>query len=286
MRVAPEVRLVASDLDGTIIRADGSISARTIEAFNRARAAGMHIVFVTGRPVRWLDPVRDAFGQLGTVICSNGAVLYDLEAQRLLSAKTIAPADLVLAQQIILRAEPGATFAAETTRGLHLGEGFAEHSQAVGTESGTLLELGSAQLQNEGVVKFLAKSRTRSADDFLDAVGDSLRHLVSVTHSAFGISLLEMAHVAVDKSVALRDYAAGLGIGPAEVIAFGDMPNDLEMLSWAGHGYAMASGHLAAIAAASYRAPGVEQDGVARVLEQILDRDASKPWESSGPDER
>ena len=120
------------------------------------------------------------------------------------------------------------------------------------------------------MVKFLAKSRTRNPDDFMAAVAADLAHLVSVTHSAVGVSLLEMAHVEVDKSVALHAYARSLGIGPRQVIAFGDMPNDAQMLSWAGHGYAMASGHPTALTAATHLAPGVEDDGVARILEQVL----------------
>ncbi|MDO5743730.1 MAG: HAD family hydrolase [Micrococcaceae bacterium] len=265
-----DVRLIASDLDGTIIRADGSISGRTIEAFGAARDAGIHIVFVTGRPVRWLEPVRSAFGHLGTVICSNGAVLYDLEAEKLLSAATIAPQSLLTAQELILGAEPSATFAAETTRGLHLGQGFAEDSASARLGEFESLDLRSARLATDGVVKFLAKSRTRSSDDFMAAVEPALGRLVSVTHSAFDVALLEMAHVDVNKSVALAAYAAGLGISADQVAAFGDMPNDLQMLAWAGHGYAMASGHPAALAAAAYRAPGVEQDGVARILEDLL----------------
>ncbi|RAX48412.1 haloacid dehalogenase [Arthrobacter sp. AQ5-05] len=265
-----DVRLVASDLDGTIIRADGTISARTIEAFRHARESGMHIVFVTGRPMRWLDPVRRAFGHLGTVICSNGAVLYDLESESLVSAATIEPAALLEVREIILRAEPTATFAAETTRGLHLGTGFAEPGDTGRLGEIRALDLGSADLHEAGVVKFLAKSRTRDSDAFMAAVAGSLAELVSVTHSAFDVSLLEMAHVDVNKSVALGAYAAALGIGAGQVVAFGDMPNDLQMLSWAGHGYAMASGHPSARLAAAHLAPGVEDDGVARILEDIL----------------
>ena len=69
------MRLIASDLDGTIIGRDGKISARTVRAFKDAAAAGVEIVFVTGRPPRWLDPQRDQIGHEGTVLCSNGAVV-------------------------------------------------------------------------------------------------------------------------------------------------------------------------------------------------------------------
>ncbi len=264
------VRLIASDLDGTIIREDGTISRRTIEAFQAARESGINMVFVTGRPFRWLGPVREAFGHLGTVICSNGAVLYDLEAEKLLWAQTIDVEVLRRTREIITRAEPSATFAAETTRGLHLEAGFAEPHEIELISRFEPLDLHSELILEHGVVKFLAKSRTRSPDDFMAAVAGELSSLVTVTHSAKDVSLLEMAHANINKSVTLSEYAQGLGIGPDGVAAFGDMPNDLEMLSWAGHGYAMASGHPSALKAAAHLAPGVEEDGVARVIEEIL----------------
>lgn len=265
------VRLIASDLDGTIIREDGTISPRTINAFLKARENGINIVFVTGRPFRWLTPVREAFDHLGTVICSNGAVLYDLEREKLIWSKTIDVSTLHKVREIIINAEPGATFAAETTRGLHLEAGFAEPAERELISSFEPLDLCSTELLEQGVVKFLAKSRTKNADDFLASVAADLASLVTVTHSAKNVSLLEMAHPEINKSVALADYAKGLGIDPEYVAAFGDMPNDLEMLAWAGHGYAMASGHSSALAAASYRAADVEDDGVAQIIEKILD---------------
>ena len=81
------MRLVASDIDGTILGHDGKISDRTVRAFHACREAGVELVFVTGRPPRWLHPLQDRLGHTGTVICSNGAVVWDLEADRLVSAR-------------------------------------------------------------------------------------------------------------------------------------------------------------------------------------------------------
>lgn len=264
------MRMIASDLDGTIIRSDGSISERTVAAFAQARAAGIHIVFVTGRPFRWLAPVSAAFGHLGTVICSNGAVVYDLEASRLIAAKTLPAATLDEVRGIVLELEPGAHFAAETTRGVHLEHGFldpAERSMVSEPEEGMP---ASGVLESEGVVKYLAKSRRTTPDEFMARIGPHIAHLVAVTHSAPSIALLEMSHPDVNKSVALADYAHELGIDAAQIMAFGDMPNDVEMLGWVGHGYAMASGHRLAKAAARHLAGPLEDDGVARAIERML----------------
>jgi hydroxymethylpyrimidine pyrophosphatase-like HAD family hydrolase len=82
--------------------------------------------------------------------------------------------------------------------------------------------------------------------------------------------MLELSVPGINKAVTLAEYARSLGIGAADVVAFGDMPNDIEMLRWAGHGYAMASGHPEAIRAAGQQAPHFDDDGVAQVLEEKL----------------
>ena len=79
-----------------------------------------------------------------------------------------------------------------------------------------------------------------------------------------------MGPLGVNKAVTLAEYAAARGIDAADVVAFGDMPNDVEMLGWAGAGYAMASGHPQALAAAALQAPRFEDDGVAQVIESRL----------------
>src|SRR6476661_7462446 len=91
------MRLIASDMDGTILGHDGKINARTIAAFRAAAEAGVEIVFVTGRPPRWLDPLREQIGHTGTVICSNGAVVYDLVREKVISSH-------LLSRQVVLQA--------------------------------------------------------------------------------------------------------------------------------------------------------------------------------------
>ncbi|MGJ9404414.1 HAD family hydrolase [Arthrobacter sp. KK5.5] len=264
------MRLIACDLDGTILHPDNTISARTVDAFRAARDAGVEVVFVTGRPFRWLGPVQDAFGHLGTVICSNGALVYDLEAETVLDAKTVDGELVRDTRALILELEPGARFAAETTSSLYLEPGFVEPSEARLLDGVVPGAFPMDRLREEGVVKFLAKSREYTAEEFLEAVHPAIGHLVSVTHSAPNVALLEMARRDVNKAASLEVYAAALGLGAADVVAFGDMPNDVEMLAWAGRGYAMGSGHPLAKAAAHSVAETLENDGVARVIEGLL----------------
>ncbi len=264
------MRLVASDLDGTIVGHDGRMSERTVQAFRDCAAAGIEVVFVTGRPPRWLDPLREQLQHQGTVICSNGAVTYDLGAERVLDAHLLETGSILEARDIIRGLYPAAGFAAETINGFKIEAGFAEPgtSELLGGVEALPFE---ESLPGEQVIKFLARERGVTPDDFLRTVAPAVEHLVSTTHSAPSIALLEMAVPGINKAVTLSRYAEGLGIAAEDVVAFGDMPNDIQMLKWAGSGYAMSSGHPDALAAANLKAPAFEDDGVAQVLELRLE---------------
>lgn len=264
------MRLVASDIDGTILGHDGRISERTVRAFEACRAAGVELVFVTGRPPRWLYPLQEQLGHTGTVICSNGAVVWDLEAERPLSSQALNFNTVMETRRIIKGLRPDALFAAETLTGFHLEPGFIENGTSELLAEFTPAPLAQTLRSDDAVVKFLAVTRSGTPDQFLALVQPAVEHLVATTHSAPRTALLEMSAPGVNKAVTLARYAASLGIDACDVVAFGDMPNDIEMLRWAGNGYAMASGHPEAITAAGQQAPHFDEDGVAQILEAKL----------------
>jgi Cof subfamily protein (haloacid dehalogenase superfamily) len=264
------MRLVASDIDGTILGHDGKISDRTVRAFHACREAGVEVVFVTGRPPRWLHPLEDQLGHTGRVICSNGAVVWDLEADRLVSARALELDAVFETRRIIKQLRPSALFAAETLTGFHLEPGFIENESSELLSEFTPAPLHTTLTAADSVVKFLAVVRDGSADEFLAEVTPAVAHLAAATHSAPTVALLELSLPGVNKAVTLAAYATSLGIDACDVVAFGDMPNDIEMLRWAGGGYAMASGHPEAIRAAGQQAPHFDDDGVAQVLEAKL----------------
>lgn len=263
------MRLIASDIDGTILGHDGKISTRTVEAFAAATEAGIDIVFVTGRPPRWLDPIREQIGHTGTVICSNGAVTYDLSSESVLASHVLDWATVDRVRHIVAGLTPEPYFALESLTGLHVEDGFYGNRTSqfgIGIVPSSL----TPDMADGGIVKMLAVTHSGNADQFMDLVAPSLGSLIAVTHSAPELALLEMGPLGVNKAVTLARYAAARGIEAADVVAFGDMPNDIEMLGWAGSGYAMASGHPDALAAAALQAPRFEDDGVARVIESRL----------------
>jgi Cof subfamily protein (haloacid dehalogenase superfamily) len=261
--------LIATDLDGTVVRHDGVISDRTRAALKLASDAGAEVIFVTGRPPRWLSDVAAAFGHVGLAICGNGALVYDLREDAVVERHLIPAATALEVGRILRLALTGVVFAAESE----------EHG--IGREPGyvtrfdTGLEFRVAPLEDlvEGpLVKLLARHEGLDSDAMLALCGPLVQGLVEVTHSSVASAggLLEMSAYGVSKASTLAALCAARDIGPADVIAFGDMPNDLLMLRWAGTAYAMASGHPAVIAATARTAPACNDDGVAQVLEAIF----------------
>jgi hydroxymethylpyrimidine pyrophosphatase-like HAD family hydrolase len=263
----PPVRLVASDLDGTLVRRDGTVSGRTAAALAACRRAGVDVVAVTGRPPRWLADLADVLGP-ATAICANGALVWDLAEGRVVSARTIAPADALRAVDAVRRALPGTSAAMETLAGFRHETGYTPRHDArrPAVVAGDLADLVA---DDPGVVKLLLRHEATPPDVVLSAASEALAGIAEPTHSGMD-GLVEVSALGVSKATTLAELAAARGVAPEEVAAFGDMPNDVAMLRWAGQSYAMADGHPDALAAARATAPPCEEDGVAQVLEHLL----------------
>src|SRR5262249_9058284 len=107
------IKLIASDLDGTLLRNDGTISERTRSAFRDAAEAGFAIVIASGRPPRTILPIAAQLDVEGLAVCSNGAILYDLGKQVVVGNEQV-PQSLLLELVATLRdREPSICFAAE-----------------------------------------------------------------------------------------------------------------------------------------------------------------------------
>jgi len=262
------MRLVASDLDGTIVRSDGTISARTLAALEACERHGVDVLFVTGRPPRWMAPVAEATGHRGVAVCGNGAVVYDLGTERVLSTRALCRSDVLAVAEALRAVLPGAVFALETTGGYMREPGFMPHHEAArAARSGSLLELLDT---GPVVVKVLCRVEGDTADPMLALARPALAGIAEPVHSNSEGSMLEIAALGVSKASTLALIAEHRRIDAADVVAFGDMPNDVPMLRWAGRGYAMADGHAEAIEAADGVAPPCAQDGVAQVIERLL----------------
>lgn len=269
-----DVRLVASDLDGTLIGDDFRFRPRTLQALVALEEAGVPVVFVTGRPSRWLHPLRDqvvdAVAAVGTVICSNGALIYDLTTERVLAANTF-DGHLALGVVQRLREEmPGVQFSAETLRGVVAEPGWIPTDLTGLKDDVEVGSIESVLTPQDQVVKFLAKRDGHDPHEFVTAVTRHAAEFMAVTHSVPSSPLAEMSRLGLSKADALKTVCGERGIDGSQVMAFGDMTNDLEMLTWARYGFAMASGSPAVVAAVERTAPAFADDGVAQVIEQFL----------------
>lgn len=264
--VTPRPRLIATDLDGTIVRHDGSVSGRVLDAFAAASAEGIRIVFVTGRPPRWMREVADVTGHAGVGICANGAYVYDMHAEAVTETFAI-PVDTAQdAARRVREVLPDAAMGMETEAG------FA-HEERYRPRWDPFPLLGVGPIEDhftDSIAKLLVRDENLPGDEMLVRAAPVLSGVVEVTHSNVNDSLLELSALGVTKASTLALLADRWGIAQDEVVAFGDMPNDVEMLRWAGVGYAVGNAHPLALDAADAHAPSIDDDGVAVVLENLL----------------
>ena len=120
------------------------------------------------------------------------------------------------------------------------------------------------------IAKLLVRDDVLSGDVMLERAAPALSGVVEVTHSDANDSLLELSALGVTKGTTLARLAARWGIAREDVVAFGDMPNDVDMLRWAGRGYAVGNAHPLVLEVADEHAPSIDDDGVAQVLERLL----------------
>ena len=263
----PLPRLVVTDLDGTFLSPDGSVSEQNAEAVAAAQSAGIPVLFATGRPVRWLDVIRDLPGAHPTVIASNGAALYDLGAGELVDRICIDPQTALAAVRRIRTAVPDASFAFES--GTRFGYEPAYRTWPADDGTNPALHRGPAEevAVAEEFVKMLVQSQSVRPDDLLDIVRAEVADTLTATHSQtrdFG--LVEISAAGVTKASMLRRYCARLGVDAGHVAAFGDMPNDVDMLSWAGLPHVVANAHPALRALPFPVVPGNDESGVGRTI--------------------
>ena len=266
------IRLVASDLDGTLLLPDETVSERTRAALAAAKEAGITVVLVSGRQPRSLGPIAERIGVGGIAICANGALIWDLDAGTLVDATPLA-ADLAARLVHALReAIPGVLFAVELESGFGHERGWAEDPAAVRPEA---LEADAIELITGPVVKLLLRHPTlpfaELADKARQAIGDD------AVATWAGLRLVEISAAGVTKAFALERLCDRLGIDASEVVAVGDMPNDLAMLNWAGTAVAVANATQEVLEAADEVTAANVEDGVAQLLERILAANGAGP---------
>ncbi|MFJ6216875.1 HAD family hydrolase [Streptomyces sp. NPDC092296] len=265
---ASPIRLVATDLDGTLLGADSTVSPRTRATLRRLAERGIEHVIATGRPASGCAPFFDALGYRGLAVCGQGAQVYDAGRGRLLTGAEL---DRDAARDALARlaALVGPVELAVVTSGLH-GEFLVTEGFGRGDERALapFRPASVAQLWEQPVDKVLIRHRDLSDGDLVAAAARCCGPGLTVVHA--GPRMVDLLPTGFDKATGLARVADSLGVGSHEVIAFGDMPNDIPMLTWAGYAVAMGNAHPELKAVADEIAPDHDEDGVAVVLDRLL----------------
>jgi Cof subfamily protein (haloacid dehalogenase superfamily) len=263
--------LIACDVDGTLFDENETITPRTRDAVRGAVDAGALFVVATGRPPRWIRPVVEALGFAPMAVCANGAVIYDPASDRIVSARTMAVDTLGELAEIATRAIPGAGLAVERIGERAHDTATPQFISSPGYEHAWLnpdnTEVSIEDLLSAPAIKLLIrKAGARSAD----MAAELTKHVGiegDITYSTNN-GLVEIVPLGISKATGVEEVARPLGIASHEVVAFGDMPNDVPMLLWAGRGVAMGNAHPDVRAAADEVTTSNNDDGVGRVLER------------------
>lgn len=256
-------RLVATDLDGTVVRSDGTVSVRTVAALARVERAGAHLVFVTGRPPRWMGDVAEKTGHHGVAICANGALVYDLHAERVIESHLI-EAEVLREVTSRLRASlPTLAFAVERE------EGFRREAAYRSRRADAVEAMTAEDLLSRPGVKLLVQHPDLDPDTLLAKAREVVGDTVELTHAS-ATGLLEISASGVSKASTLALFCEERGVDASDVVGFGDMPNDLPMLAWVGTAYAVANAHPDVRAAVERHTASNDEDGVAQVLERLF----------------
>ncbi|MGW4747634.1 HAD family hydrolase [Streptomyces sp. NPDC004290] len=260
-------RLVATDLDGTLLRADESVSDRTRNALAAATEAGAAHIVVTGRAVPWTRHILDDLGYEGIAVCGQGAQVYHAGEHRLLTSLTLDRqlAGLALSK---IEAEVGPLAVAASRDGL---DGEVLMGPGYRAQEGPLPYVpyeDPAELWSAPLTKLYIQHPELGDDELTRLARETVGGLVDVVMAGPGI--VEILPLGLSKATGLSLAARRLGVKAAETIAFGDMPNDIPMFGWAAHGVAMGNAHEELRAVADEVTASNEEDGIAVVLERLL----------------
>jgi len=268
-------RLVASDLDGTLLTSDGVVSPRTRAAIDACRAAGIPVVGVTGRGPRLLESVRAALGGTGIAVLAQGGYVVDLDRDEVLrtvgmsrdDATAVIAAIEEVTGELIVAVEDAAE-QAEAMAPLRVQHGF----DWPYPEPAHLLPRHEV-LPVGAVLKVFLRSSRLGEDELLELARRVVDPAVAeLTHA--GLGFIEVLPPGVTKATGLAVALEHHGVQFGDVLVFGDMPNDLPMIeavtAAGGRAVAMANAHPDVLAAAAGRASGSDADGVARYVEAVL----------------
>ncbi|MCI6206482.1 MAG: HAD family hydrolase [Corynebacterium glucuronolyticum] len=231
--------IIVTDVDGTLLDDSERVPADTFAALNKALAAGSRLVLATGRPPRWLSDVLSQLPVKPTCICANGAIIYDSEYDRMDAVHTLGPKEMRSIVRAAREAIPDVTIAVERAGN----SAFNPESElfVVTPDYAPTWDTDAPGMEDDDKIlripatKLLLRHSGMTSAQMARVLASRIPSDLGYVTYSVDEGLLEVSHPGITKATGIAD----LGLTPSEVIAFGDMPNDIEMLRWAGTGVAM-----------------------------------------------
>lgn len=261
------IRLIASDLDGTLLAPDGQLSARTRSAVAAAAAAGIAVIAATGRTFRSADHRLRPSPHIRTMVCSNGALVYDLHANRVDRVRPIA-GDLLRDAFDYLRSRiPDLVFGWETAGGFGLESHFGIKPGDSERDNSLIGGPQTVADVDEAVKAFIAHPNVEQVE---------LQRLVApelpaaLNGATSGARFIEVTAAGVDKGTTVAALAQEWGFAPDEVLAMGDQMNDESLLRWAGTSVAMGNARPEIKDIADHVTGPCIEDGAAQIIESVV----------------
>jgi Cof subfamily protein (haloacid dehalogenase superfamily) len=262
------IKLIAMDLDGTLLDSEKMISARNLAAIEAAKRQGVYVTVATGRMFLSAAYFGRAMGANAPLICCNGGMVQQMDAaepvfERQFPSETVRELlDLCHARDWYVQWYIGKDIYAEDFR--------QEYFYAYRTvRDFKLIEVGDAYASHtEHVIQCVARDLQGRVPEIVAEINERFAGRVCPQQNTGQSVDLTPPHV--DKALGVSALAARLGLSADEVMVCGDADNDLPMLRWAGTAVVMANGLPQAKELATYQAASNDDDGVGRAIEELV----------------
>lgn len=259
-------RAVVTDLDGTVVRPDGTVSDATMDAAIRLARTGVPLIAATGRTPAGVSTLDALLPHLAMAVCCGGSVGWTPSTGQVHWLETLPPDSVGQLVGFVTGHLPGAGIAGHDGEQWRMTREYAELRGS--TRRGRAVVVSAAELARHPACSVSVCHRTLDSDELITVLaGAGVEPAPTLTYAMR--SLVDICPAGVDKSSGVRRALAAFGIAPQEAVAFGDMPNDLAMFAVCGHPVAVGNAHPDVRAAAAAIAACIHDDGFARTLREL-----------------
>jgi Cof subfamily protein (haloacid dehalogenase superfamily) len=289
-------KLLASDLDGTFLNSKGEVSTENRDAIGRAIQNDLEVVFVTGRPPRWLRGVADNANHYNTIIGANGAFIADLQKMEVIQSNPLETDALNIVVERIRSKYPNSVFAIERAFvGMPIAKSVCPNYESMHVEKLSDFEYAISPgyevvwwnvdyipvapietlMAKPDITKVLVKPGDPTgwtSDSWLAEINSIVNNELQTTHASEHVVLAEISALGITKATALQQLAENKGLNATDIAAVGDMPNDIPMLQWASESWAVANAHEEVLDITSNVLPHTDEHAVAHLIEDLINR--------------